>query len=897
MKVAEIRTRFLKFFESRGHTIVESSSLVPHNDPTLLFTNAGMVQFKETFLGHEKRPYTRAASCQRCVRAGGKHNDLENVGFTARHHTFFEMLGNFSFGDYFKEDAIKYAWEFVSKELKLPADRIYVTVFLDDDEAAEIWEKKVGMPKERIFRLGEKDNFWAMGDVGPCGPCSEIFYDRGPEFGCDQPNCGIGQCDCDRYLEFWNLVFMQFNRDQTGQLTPLPRPSVDTGMGLERIGAIIQEAASNYDIDSFVDILKKTASLAGKTYEAKAKDSYVYRIIADHARATTFLIGDGVLPSNEGRGYVLRRIMRRAIRYGRNLGFSGPFFHEVCAYVVAQMKDVYPEIVDKLSFIQKAVRAEEEQFLRTLERGLQLLDEEIQQLKGQKTLSGEVAFRLYDTFGFPLDLTRIICQEQGLGIDEAGFEKAMEQQRSQSRQNWKGSGEDATDQLYHSILERLQNKGSLPDFVGYEQTQAEGQCLAILSEREGAKSECDVIGIDDSGTLVEAVFSKTPFYGESGGQTGDRGRVYSADGNFEADVLDVQKPLPDLIVAHLKIKKGSLRVGASYIQETDDIIRQFVARNHTATHMLHWALRDTLGDHVKQAGSLVTADLLRFDFTHFQQLTDAELHDIEHKINQRIWEAASVSKQLMSKDQAIAAGAIAFFGEKYGDEVRVIKVGDFSVELCGGTHVNNTADINLFKIVNESSIASGVRRIVAYTSKRAFEYLTQREQESKVLRERLKAVSAEDMLTKIDRMAATEKDLRRELEQLKSRNLGSQLDELLAKAEVYKGVRLVTFECPGDQQGVKTLRDLADQVRQKAPDALVVLGMKQVEEGKALLLIAKGQNVAKEVKAGDMIKTLAPHIDGRGGGKPDMAQAGGQNLDGLAKVFQEAKSALQQLIG
>jgi alanyl-tRNA synthetase len=896
MKVAEIRSKFLEYFASQDHTIVESSPLVPQNDPTLLFVNAGMVQFKDTFLGHETRPYTRAASCQKVVRAGGKHNDLENVGFTARHHTFFEMLGNFSFGDYFKEGAIAMAWEFVTQHLKLPTKDLYVTVFQDDDEAADIWQNKIGVRKDRILRFGEKDNFWSMGDVGPCGPCSEIFVDRGEKYRCSAPECALGVCDCDRWLEFWNLVFMQYNRDDQGNMTPLPKPSVDTGMGLERIAMIMQDVDTNYEIDSFREILHKTARLAGKSYDHHDESSFAYRVIADHSRAATFLIGDGVLPANEGRGYVLRRIMRRAVRYGRKLGFDKPFLYKTCGFVIDQMQDVYPDLKDKRAFIEKAVQAEEEQFFRTLERGLQLLDEELGQLGKTKTLPGVVAFKLYDTFGFPLDLTRVICAEHGISVDEKGFEKAMEQQRSQSRQSWKGSGEDSLAEIYHTVYERLKQGPGLPHFVGYDQLAAEGECLAILVERDGEKVEADLVGTQDV-TEVEAVFAETPFYGESGGQVGDRGRVYDGNGDFEAKVVDVQKPLADLVVVRLSLSHGNLRKGSRYIQETDKILRQLTARNHTATHMLHWALRDTLGDHVKQAGSLVSPDLLRFDFTHFQQLTPEEIHTIEEKINERIWYSAPVDKQVMAKDDALAAGAIAFFGEKYGDEVRVVKVGDFSVELCGGTHVSHTSEINMFKVVSESSVASGVRRIVAYTSKKAFEYLDDRERETRQVRERLKATSGDEVLSRLEKMTATEKELRRELEQLKAQNITGQISEVLSQAETIEGISLVTFECPPDQQGVKTLREVADRARQKAPNAVVVLGMKQPDAGKVLLLVAKGQDVSKSVKAGDLVKALAPLIDGRGGGKPDMAQAGGQKLAGLADVFKQAAPALKKLLG
>ena len=633
MKAAEIRSKFLEYFKKNGHSIIESSSLVPSNDPTLMFTTAGMVQFKDVFLGKDIRPYSRATTSQKCVRAGGKHNDLENVGFTARHHTFFEMLGNFSFGDYFKKDAIHFAWQLITEEFKIPKDRLYVTVFETDEEAADIWHQQEGVPKDRIYRFGEKDNFWAMGDTGPCGPCTEIFVDRGQKYSCGKPTCGMG-CDCDRYMEIWNLVFMQYDRDASGKLNPLPKPSVDTGGGLERWASVLQDVETNYDIDLFVDIIEKISKLCGKKYDPKAhtasggnsKDDSVFsfRVIADHVRATTFLIGDGVMPSNEGRGYVLRRIMRRAIRHGRKLGFKGPFLHQVCGAVIDQMKGAYPDLTDKRAFIDRAVLAEEEQFLKTLDRGLGLLDEEVAKITGQeKILSGSVAFTLYDTFGFPLDLTRTICEERGITVDEKGFEVLMEKQRAESRKHWKGTGDTTLDAEWFKISDELKKAKKLPEFVGYDHLEAKGEVLAVIPTKT-----------EDGTSLTMAIFSKTPFYGESGGQTGDQGFVRTGDGVFEADVIDVQKPVPELIVAHLRVRKGVLKVGDQVIQRVSDEIRAATARNHTATHLLHWALREVLGKHVKQAGSLVKPELLRFDFSHFQALTHEEITRVENMINE-----------------------------------------------------------------------------------------------------------------------------------------------------------------------------------------------------------------------------------------------------------------------
>jgi alanyl-tRNA synthetase len=895
MKAAEIRSKFLKYFEKNGHTIVESSSLVPQNDPTLLFTNAGMNQFKDVFLGKDKRPYTRAATSQKCVRAGGKHNDLENVGYTARHHTFFEMLGNFSFGDYFKKEAIRFAWEFVTKELKLPKDRLYVTVFEKDDEAADIWHNQEGVPRDRIYRFGEKDNFWSMGDTGPCGPCSEIFIDRGEKYSCGKPTCAMG-CDCDRYMEFWNLVFMQFDRDASGKLTPLPKPSVDTGAGLERLASILQEVDTNYDTDAFQQIISKTSELAKVPYDPKSETAFAFRVIADHSRATAFLIGDGVMPSNEGRGYVLRRIMRRAIRYGKKLGFNGPFLYKTAGFVIDQMKDAYPDLVDQRAFIEKAVQAEEEQFFRTLEKGLALLDEEMAKLGKSKALSGEVAFKLYDTFGFPLDLTRVILNEKGLTVDEEGFEKAMDRQRETARKAWKGSGEEAINAIYMQVANDLKAKNKLPKFVGYDSTEALGDCLAILvPQKQGfqladfyAAPPIAVTGgaIEDT-PVIEAVFSTTPFYGESGGQVGDHGRVVGDE--FEGEVIDVQKPVADLIVAHIRPKKGSLRLGKSYTQQTDTEIRALTARNHTATHLLHWALREVLGKHVKQAGSVVAPDLLRFDFSHFQPMTEDELKRVEAMINEKIWRAEAVQKREMSKDAAISAGAIAFFGEKYGEKVRVVSVGNFSTELCGGTHVDNSAEIHLFKIGSESGIAAGVRRIIAYTSKGAFDFLSARFDDLLSVRDQLKVTSIDEISGKIDKLQANERDLRKQVEQFQAKAAGGEVDELLSKAVALPGGgRVVAGLSVPDASGMKKLRDLCDRIKQKAPDSVVVLGMKDPEAEKASLVVALGPQAPKGLSAADILKELAPKIEAKGGGKPDFAQAGGTKPAGLQELVKEA---------
>jgi len=888
--------------------VVESSSLVPSNDPTLLFTNAGMVQFKDVFLGKDPRPYTRAVTVQKCVRAGGKHNDLENVGYTARHHTFFEMLGNFSFGDYFKKEAISYAWEFVTQVLKLPKDRLYVTVFQSDDEAAEIWNKQEGVPLDRIYRFGEKDNFWSMGDTGPCGPCTEIFIDRGEQHGCGKSTCSMG-CDCDRFMEFWNLVFMQFDRDSSGKLTPLPKPSVDTGAGLERIASILQEVNTNYDTDAFRAILNEIAKLSGKPYEQGSDWVFPMRVIADHSRAAAFLIGDGVMPSNEGRGYVLRRILRRAIRYGKKLGFTGPFLHKTALFVVDQMQTTYPDLTEKKTFIEKAILAEEEQFLRTLEKGLSLLDEEVSKISGSgpKTLPGEVAFKLYDTFGFPLDLTRVICTENSVAVDEQGFAKAMERQRAESRKNWKGSGQTSLDEIYLKLAADLRDKNQLPEFVGYDTLSSESTCLAILvsEDTEGLKSVTQfatpsLAASADSmekATVIEAVFAKTPFYGESGGQMGDRGRVRSADQSFEAEVMDVQRPTPELVVAHLRPTRGTLSVGKLYLQETDRELRALTARNHTGTHLLHWALREVLGKHVKQAGSLVAPDLLRFDFSHFQAMTSEELRQVEDMINAKIWEGASVSKSLMNKDEAVAAGAIAFFGEKYGEMVRVVQVGDYSTELCGGTHVDQAAEIHLFKIASEQGIAAGVRRMIAYTSKGAFDYLRGRSNQFEEVRLHLRANAPGEVLPALEKMQATEKALRKQIEQFQAKGAAALVDDLLAHAARSGDTRIVTAICAPDAQGVKLLRDLTDRIKQKDGNTVSVLLMKDPEVEKASLVVAVGAQAVKGFNANEIVKRLAPMIEGKGGGKPDFAQAGGMKVSGMEALIAEAKTWLSSAGG
>ena len=674
MKANELRKLFIDYFSQQGHKVVPSSSLVPKNDPTLLFTNAGMVQFKGVFLGEDARDYKRAVTSQKCVRAGGKHNDLENVGHTARHHTFFEMLGNFSFGDYFKKEAIEYAWEFLTKKVNLPADKLWVTVYKDDDEAFELWRTVVGVPAERIVRLGEKDNFWSMGDTGPCGPCSEILIDQGPELSCGKPGCAVG-CDCDRYLEIWNLVFMQYNRDETGKLTPLPKPSIDTGMGLERLSAVCQNVKSNFESDLFQPIIKQISALAGVPYHKDAQTDISYQVIADHLRAMTFLISDGVLPSNEGKGYVLRRILRRASRYAKLIGVNKPILYRLTGAVVDEMREAYPELVDSREHVAKVALLEEERFAVTLDSGLALLNETVAKLKaeGQVMIPGEALFRLYDTFGFPLDLVADMARDMHLELDEEGYRRAMREQREKARAAWAGSGEEKVKPIYKEVASSIKK----PLFVGYDMLEGTAEVIAII------KGDKKVIEAHDNDE-VELILDQTPFYAESGGQVGDRGELLGEASKFE--VRDTIKPVQGLIVHKGKIRKGTFKIGDAVLAKVDTDDRGDIVRHHTVTHILHATLRSVLGDHVKQAGSLVSPQRLRFDFTHYTALTEREKERIEEFVNERIIENHPVDTAVMDIDQAIAAGAMALFDEKYGDKVRVVTVKDVSKELCGGTH-------------------------------------------------------------------------------------------------------------------------------------------------------------------------------------------------------------------
>jgi alanyl-tRNA synthetase len=871
-----IRQRFLRFFADHGHTVVPSSSLVPRDDPTLLFTNAGMVQFKDVFLGREKRPYTRAATAQKCMRAGGKHNDLENVGRTARHHTFFEMLGNFSFGDYFKAEAIAYAWSFITQELGLPKDRLYVTIYQDDDEAFEMWQAQAGMPADRIFRFGEKDNFWAMGDTGPCGPCSEIFYDHGPALSCGRASCTVG-CDCDRYVEIWNLVFMQFERDGSGQLTPLPRPSIDTGMGLERITAVLQGVNSNYDTDLLRPIIRYVEEQSGKRYGADEAHDVSMRVIADHARATSFLLSDGVLPANEGRGYVLRRILRRAARHGRLLGFSEPFFYRVLGVVADEMGGAYAELNAARQFAASVTLHEEERFAYTLETGMRLLSrvsDETRQ-RGEKLIPGEELFKLYDTYGFPLDLAEEIVGDQGLALDLDGFERAMDRQRTLARAAWKGSGDEAVKPVYPTLAERL---GSTL-FLGYDTLEAQGRVLAILKNEQ-------LVEAAEEGSEVEIVVDQTPFYAEGGGQVGDTGLLINP--NVILEVKDTQRPVDDLIVHRALVKRGRVRVQEVLHARVESQRRQAIALNHTGTHILHATLKQVLGDHVKQAGSLVAPDRLRFDFTHFGRLADREIYRLEDIVNERIREDRPVEVVHSALHEALQMGAMALFGEKYGDDVRVVKIGDFSMELCGGTHLRSTGEIGLFKVIQASGVAAGVRRIEALTGEAAFAHVRREEATLNELRELLKAQAFEEP-ARVQRLMEQVHELEREVETLKGRLANARTQDLLDGVMEVHGVKVLTL-----REGSMTqadLRNLVDMAKERLRSGVVVAA--SVVDEKVALVAGVTSDLTRRVHAGELAKAVAVLIDGSGGGRPDMAQAGGRRPERLAEALEKVPALVE----
>lgn len=876
MTASEIRDRFLKFFEAYGHTIVPSSSLIPKDDPTLLFTNSGMVQFKDCFLGLEDRGYTRATSSQKSVRAGGKHNDLENVGYTARHHTFFEMLGNFSFGDYFKKESIAWGWEFLTEKMALPKEKLWITIYQDDDEAFEIWNKQMGVPAERIVRMGMESNFWMMGETGPCGPCSEILYDQGSSVGCGRPECSV-ECDCDRHLEIWNHVFTQFDRDKDGNLHPLPKPNIDTGMGLERLTAIVQGVQSNYDTDLFTPIIQGIARISGRVYGTNAEADVSMRVIADHSRAVTFLIGDGVLPSNEGRGYVLRRILRRAARHGKLLGLDRPFLHDVVSIVVDTMKDAYPDLIEKESYIRKVMVNEEQRFIETLDTGLRILSEEVAILrnKGEKIIPGEVVFKLYDTSGFPVDLTADIVRKDGLSLDMEGFEKAMEAQREKARESWKGSGEQAFADSY----KKLSVRGVATEFIGYHGvTETAARVTAILKK----DTEVDKITAGDN---AEIFVEETPFYGEKGGQVGDTG-VISGEG-YLFEVWDTQCPTDTLITHIGKMKQGTIRVGDVVNLKVDEATRRATEAHHSGTHVLNAALKKTLGDHIKQAGSSVTPERLRFDFTHFSRIESEELDAIETIANDYIRRNADVSTRVLPKEEAMKTGAAAVFDEKYSDNVRVVKMGDFSMELCGGTHVCRTGDIGALKVIGESAIAAGVRRIEAVTGAEAIKYFKAVESELKKAAGLLRANPME-LADRIEKIQKHQKELEREIASLKSKLAAKDSVDLMSKAKEIKGVNVLTavVEAPD----VKTLRDFGDKLRDKMHSGVILLGSEV--EGKAMLLCMVTKDLASRYHAGNIIKAVAPVVGGSGGGRPDMAQAGGPHPENLEKAL----AKLEELI-
>lgn len=869
----EIREAFLNYFKGKGHTVVSSSPLIPADDPTLLFTNAGMNQFKGVFLGEEERDYKRAATSQKCVRAGGKHNDLENVGRTARHHTFFEMLGNFSFGDYFKRDAISFAWEFLTVEMGLPKERLHVTVFREDDEAEELWLEVTGIPKERISRLDEKDNFWQMGDTGPCGPCSEILVDQGVEVGCGRPGCKVG-CDCDRYLEIWNLVFMQYNRDASGKLTPLPKPSIDTGMGLERITAVAQGVKSNYESDLFQDILKAISYNAVKTYGRNENDDVSMRVIADHSRAITFLIGDGVVPSNEGRGYVLRRIMRRAARHGRLLGFEKPFLGSISLDVIKKMSDAYPDLNKHKDYIVRVVQTEEEKFSETLKHGLMLLEEEVVKLKGKglKVIPGDVLFKLYDTYGFPVDLTEDIVRSEGLTLDMPGFEREMSSQRERAKASWKGDVEDRARDIYRSVASHI---GGV-SFLCYDHLSARSKVVKVIKDGETVEAAFQ-------GDSVEVITEETPFYGESGGQLGDRG-VIKTD-SLVIDIEDTIRPLPNLIVHKGKIAKGEIREGEMVHLVVDKEHRSATALNHTSTHLLHAALREVLGSHVKQAGSQVSGDRLRFDFSHFSGMTDEEMRRVEALVNEKVRENLPVETTVMSPNEAAKEGAMALFGEKYGDLVRVVSVGEFSKELCGGTHTGRSGDIGIFKIISEGGVAAGIRRIEAVTGEAAYKHLLSLhdyiQEASSILKTR-----PDNLLDRISKMLQREKELEKTVSSLQGKLASGETETLLNSVREIKGVKVLSAKV--DVSDPKGMKDMADMLKEKLGSGIIVLGSS--DGSKTTLTAAVSGDLTKNYHAGNIVKELAKIVGGGGGGRPDMAQAGGPDIsrldEALNKVFE-----------
>ena len=869
MTGAAIRAAFLSYFERHGHKVLPGSSLVPGNDPSLLFTNAGMVQFKEYFLGLASADWKRAATAQRCLRVSGKHNDLENVGYTARHHTLFEMLGNFSFGDYFKKDAIFFGWDFLTREMGLDGERMTVSVFREDDEAYDIWHQTMGLPASRIARFDEKDNFWAMGPTGPCGPCSEIIYDQGEGTGCGRPSCAVG-CDCDRFLEIWNLVFMQFNQDGSGARTPLPKPSIDTGMGLERLAAVVQGVKSNYDSDLFRGIIAEIEGVSGIEYGRSPLQDAATRVIADHARATAFLIADGVLPANEGRGYVLRRIMRRALRHGKKLGLDRPFLHRVAAAVVREFSSAYPDLGRSASYIDTVSLHEEKRFLETLDAGLRMVEEEFARIgkAGVKVFAGSVAFKLYDTFGFPVDLTADLCRERGVSLDTEGFEAEMERQRAQSREAWIGDHVGVSDDVRVKLVQ--DQEGISVEFVGYDRLEAGARVVALFRDGKRIMSAAE-------GEEVDFVTDVTPFYGEAGGQVGDVGE--GTGDAFRLEITDARRPAADLVILRAKVVEGTVGEGMTVDLRVDAALRRRTQANHTATHLLQAALRKIVGPHVKQAGSYVGPDKLRFDFTHFEAVPDDALREVEDFANDAVFSDRPVSWELLPYQEAIERGAMAFFGEKYADVVRMVTVPGVSRELCGGTHVRRTGEIALFRIVSEGALAAGVRRIEALTGPEAFRHL--REDADRIHRiARDLKVSPADAASRVGKLQAQVRALEKDVQEARRRAARDLVGEVLAKAREVKGVRVV--EAGLEPMDPAALRELADAVKGRLKSGLLLLGT--VEEGRCHLVAGVTPDLASAYSASDIVKNAARFVGGGGGGRRDMAQAGGSNIEGFASA-------------
>ena len=880
----EIRQKFLGYFAEKGHRVVRSSALVPHNDPTLLFTNAGMVQFKDVFTGAEKRGYNRAASSQKCLRVSGKHNDLENVGRTARHHTFFEMLGNFSFGDYFKEKAIEFGWEFLVDRLGFEADRMWITVFEDDDEAAGLWGRLAGVPPERIVRMGEKDNFWAMGDTGPCGPCSELIYDQGPHIAGGAPGSGADE-EGDRYLELWNLVFMQFERDASGGVKPLPKPSVDTGLGLERLAAVLQGQTSNYHTDLLMPVVRFVEDRCGAAYTAASSGGpgterdVSFRVIADHARAASFLVADGVLPSNEGRGYVLRRVARRALRHGRMLGIGEPFLFQAAGVVADMMGEAFPELRENLNYTARIILAEEERFAHTLAQGQPRMDDLSIATKdaGSSTVPGEEVFVLFDTYGYPLDLAVETARDRGLVIGQAAFDAAMEKQRARARAHWKGSGAEAVAPVWRGIREET---GST-EFLGYGRLEAATKVLALV--KEGARAERA-----GAGEEVEAVFGRTPFYGEAGGQEGDRGRVAWADGG--AEVLDTQKPLADLIAHRLRVERGTLVPGQALEAQVDAARRDPIRLNHTATHLLQYALRQVLGDHVKQAGSHLSPARLRFDYTHFAALTGREQERVEDLVNDRIRENAPVTTAEMDLDEALASGATALFGERYGERARVVSVGDFSQELCGGTHAGAAGEIGLFRILHEGSAASGVRRIEAVTGGNALAHVRREQRVLAEIGELTKAPLFEEAKG-VQRLVERVRALECEVQEAREKQSRGEVGGLVAEAQEVAGVKVIAARMDGLDPGA--LRGAIDHAKGRIKSGVAVIA--SVSDGKISIAAGVTKDLTERFHAGDLVRDVAARVGGKGGGRPDFAQAGGRDVEKVDEALAAVPGLIEKM--